>query len=141
MIPPRTMDPAASMLSQRRLNEEIRREPQSAAFPVMPTLATTSRADLLVALSNEYLKIEALAAHNRSTSAADTLTLNIVPDGGSASTDNQVYNLSIAADATVSLDALKDVVIDPGASISVLSASGDIVLTGGGTRIFTGFAP
>lgn len=140
MRPPQIREPRALMLPERRLNEEIRRDPQSAAFSIMPTLVAVSRADVVAALSNEYLKIDALTAYNRNGSTADTLTLNIIENGGSASAANRIYNLSIAADATVSLDALKGVIIDPSAAVSAVSANGDVVLTGGGTRIFSGFS-
>lgn len=140
MIAPKLREPRQAMMASRRLNENVREDPQTAALSLMPVVVSTSRALVIEALSREYIRIDALTAHNNSGSTADTLTLNIIPDGGSASTSNRVYETSIAANATVSLDALENITIDPGAAVSVVAANGTIVLAGGLTRIFTGFS-
>lgn len=87
------------------------------------TVTSAGNTTIWTVTAGKFLYVQGFSACNIAGGAA-TLTVYLVPSGGSAANGNKVYDaLAMATNTSTTLDALVGQIIDPGAAI--VATSGD----------------
>lgn len=101
-------------------------------WPVTPIGLTMTTLSPAVAAGDEWVT-DSVVAHNTSA-ATVTVTWHLVPNGGTASSANQIYKAAIAADGIDFSDGMLSRVVPVGASIQAIADAAGVNCAATGRR-------
>lgn len=138
MIVPGPLQPTPQV--EQSAQENLYFSPTKSVVPLKLTSISSTQVDLFTVQPDEFWEITSLTVYNRNAVTTPSLTMNIVPDGGSISTANECYfDSSITARASEKLDVLIGTVLKGGDTLSVTTSdAGVLTFYGAITRYFTG---
>lgn len=129
-----------NMQSGRFVSEQVDRTPLEIPKPIQTVQLQTTVSTIYTASTTRDFVIKHLWAAN-TTGTATTYTLYLVPSGGSAGTANTfAFEVPLAANTTVLLDASIETMLQPGMSMQGLCAANNDVNIGGWGMEYAGTA-